>query len=309
MKKVFSYILCLVIIVFSAVSVCATRTDPADIYYIDELGFSIHTPLFNAATRSVNNLDISQEKYEEMLKDFEEEHIYYWGFSRLFYYNDNPELIIYGSDADINSLADISDYRLKDVIKRQISQWESVGATVVKSEMYKSYDAKYIMTHLKHGEEMYGINYYTIKNRKNIEIIMWCHDGEPVADTRQELVNMINTIKFDEPDNPEFYSKTYFFSIAENGRLTPLGESLILTGVIVLIQIIAGVVVLIILLNKRKKRRKAALAQTDLTTQPISGSPVQPALKTKFCIYCGTKLTENDGFCHVCGKSQNINSQ
>lgn len=294
MKKALSIILCFVILIFSVVGVSATKTDPEKVYYIKDLGFTIHTPLFTAATRDVNNLGISQAEYEEMLSDFEAMDIYYWGYSYLFYYNDNSELIIYGDNADINSLTDVSDSRLELSIKSQKEQWEKSGATVVKSEIYESYDAKYIMSHLRYGE-MYGINYYTVKNGKNIEIVMWCRYNEPTADARQELVNMINTIKFDKPADIHIYEKTFTLSIAENGKLTPLGRSLVLAAVILLIQLIAGVVVLVILLNQRKRRRQNALNQSFETA-------------IKFCIFCGTELKQKDNFCHRCGKNQNPNN-
>lgn len=310
MKKVFSYILCLVILIFSVVSVSAAKTDPEDVFYIEELGFTIEIPLYDSVTKNVNELELSQSEYEKLLKDFEEDSIYYYGYSDSYYwYNIITEIIIYGFDSDIRSFSNLSDSQMKKIIENHNKAWEKSGVNVVKSEIFESLNATYILTHFTDDEGNYAINYYTVENYKDIDIVMWSYGGEPPANVRQNFLRSINTIEFDEPTGMQIYEKTFTLSIAENGKLTPLGESLILTGVIVLIQIIAGVVVLIILLNKRKKHKKAALAQTDITTQPISDSPVQPAIKTKFCIYCGTKLNTNDTFCHKCGKNQNINSQ
>lgn len=313
MKKVFCFTISLMIILLSAFTVCASKTDIESIYYLEELGITIYTPLYDAvATRDVNKMDITQEEYEEMIDFFEKENLHFFGYSSLFsassqwYYDYYTELYIYGYDSSTLSLSSYSDAFLEKNIDQFNSDWEDAGLTVVKSEIYESYDTKYILSHIKDTEGNYAINYHTIENYKSIDIILWSYNGEPSSNAKTDLVSIINSIEFDEQADVQIYEKTFTLNIAENGKLTPLGESLILTGVIVLIQIIAGVVVLVALLSKRKKRRKAALAQTDITTQPISGSPVQPALKTKFCIYCGTKLTENDSFCHVCGKNQKV---
>lgn len=295
MKKAFSFILCLVILIFSVVGVSATKTDPEDTYYIEELGITIYVPLFTAATRNVNNLDISQEEYEEMVKNFEEENIYYYGYCTFYsYLGYLTELIIYGNESDTRSLSDKSDIILENHIYQQKQELEDLGVEVIKSEIYESFDAKYILFHFADSEGNYGINYYTIENYKVIDIVMWSYGGEPPASAKKDLLSVINTIKFDEPTGMQIYEKNFTLSIAENGKLTPLGESLILTGVIVLVQIIAGVVVLIILLNKRKKRRKAAQMMLN----------AQAEAEKKFCIYCGTQLKVSDTFCHRCGKSQ-----
>ncbi|MBQ7386233.1 MAG: zinc ribbon domain-containing protein [Ruminococcus sp.] len=291
MKKTFSFILCLVILIFSVVGVSA-KTDPEDLFYIEELGFTIEIPLYDSVTKNVNELDLSQSEYEQWLKDFEEDGIYYYGCSDSYYwYNIITEIIIYGFDSDLSSFSNLSDSRMKKIIENHNKGWEESEVTVVKSEIFESLNATYILTHFTDDEGNYAINYYTVENYKEIDIVMWSYGGEPPANARQNFLRSINTIEFDEPTGMQIYEKTFTLSIAENGKLTPLGESLILTCVIVLVQIIAGVVVLIILLNKRKKRRQNALTQNA-------------NIKTKFCIYCGTELNTGDTFCHKCGKNQ-----
>ena len=292
MKKIFSLAISLVLILFSVFGVCATVTDPDDVYYIEELGFSIHTPMYYGATKSVNHLEISQEQYEEFLDALEKQGVYYYGLSKLIYYDYYTEIYIYGEESDTRSLSSISDILLNTTIENQNEGWKEAGVTVVKNEIYESYDAKYIMTHFTDKEGNYAINYYTVENYKSIDIVMWCYGGEPSTDNKQELVTIINSIKFDEPTGKQIYEETFTFSIAKDGKFTPFGESLIITSVAVLIQIIAGIVILIVFVNKAKKRRKAA----------ISAETVQS--DSKFCIYCDAELKAVDTFCHKCGNKQ-----
>lgn len=322
MKKVFSITISLMIIILSIVSVSAS----GDTYVIDEIGISVNIPSgYVAITRDTPYDDTLGFTKEEFDSTFEENDVYLVAFPKLY---GAEQMILCSNDINIRSLSDFSDSELKEFAESDLEVYYEEGYEVSGYQIFDSHNATYIVTSFSDSNGDYAIHYWTIENYKTVNITCWCFGKEPTVNQKQIFLSFVNGITFDtedekfEPDdatnatsplygneNIQIYEKTFTLSIAENGRLTPLGESLILTGVIVLIQIIAGVVVLVILLNKRKKRRKAALAQTDITTQPISDSPVQPALKTKFCIYCGTKLTENDSFCHVCGKNQNINSQ
>ncbi len=293
MKKVFVTGISLLIVLVSVLSVSAV-TDPDDIYYIEELGITVETPYYTAATRVVNNLDISEAEYKEMLDDFEAGDIYYYGYSTSYaWYGHVTELFIYGEETDTRSLSTISDFAMEKTIENQNKGWEDAGVTVSKSEVYESHNAKYILTHFTDEENNYAINYYTVENYKSIDIVMWSYGGEPSASEKQHLVSLINTIEFDESTASEDLENILTFSIAENGKLTPLGEAIITAGVVILINIIAGIVVAIILVKKAKKRRHTAL----------SAQPPQP--ENKFCIFCGTQLNAKDSFCHKCGKNQN----
>ncbi len=293
MRKIFVTAISILIILVSVLSVSAL-TDPDDIYYIEELGITVQTPYYTAATREVNNLDISEAEYKEMLEDFEAGDIYYYGYSTSYaWYGNVTEIIIYGGEADTRSLSTLSDFALEKIVENLNKDWEDAGVTISKSEVYESHNAKYILTHFTDEEDNYAINYYTVENYKSIDIIMWSYGGEPSASEKQHLVSLINTIEFDEATASEDLENVLTFSIAKDGKLTPLGKSLVATAVVILIQLIAGVVVLVILLNKRKKRRQMALSQSIET-------------KNKFCIFCGTELKADDAFCHKCGKSQVI---
>ena len=311
MKKAFIVTLSIVLILLSAFSVCAE----SETYFISDLNLSIEVPSdYNVFARDMEENSFTLKKYgytkEELLNLLEESNIYFDGFN-------NPaseEIVITASKIKISDIAIFEDDELEEMIDASIKNHEAKGAEVLDCSIYVNSKTTYIVTTLCDPTEGNAINYYTINNYDAINIT--CCTYENPLDSKKELfASIIDNITFyayngvttlpDSDDNRDFttlttpvnddnikiYEKTFTLSIAENGKLTPLGESLILTGVIVLIQIIAGVVVLIILLNKRKKRRQNALTQNA-------------NINTKFCIYCGTELKQNDNFCYKCGKSQ-----
>ncbi len=303
MKKTIIFAFCIILMLVSPFSVCAASVRPEDKFYIEELGITLHAYMYNAVSKNHTNFDISDEDNEKVIKQMEESQIYLWCYSAL----NSEEIYVYGWD---NQLKSISMYNedgleeLRNVIKQD---YESTGAIVTKSEIYESYDTTYIVTHYSNEDNYFAISYYTIENNKSIEVIMFNYGSEPTASQRKNLIGLINSIEYSEKatsgsttpselsDFITYYENTFTLSIAENGKLTPLGESLILTAVVILIQIIAGVIVLIILLNKRKKRRQEALIKSDTT-------------HVKFCIYCGVQLTSNDNICSKCGKSQTLSA-
>ena len=301
MKKIFAIILTLFLIITTSISVNAIK-DP-DTFYIEELKLSINVPLYHVATRTENNFDMDPENYKEAVEDFEQKNIYLWGVSKFY----NQRLFLYGLDANVRSLELFNEKELNDVANNIKSNLEAQNYTIVKSDIIESYNATYVITHYYDTEENYAISYSTVKDYKDIVLTMWSYEGEPTADQRQKLISIITSIEFDadkqssetypsknqnettENNTPNNISKYY---TTKSFPPSPIVESLIITAVAVLIQIIAGIVILIVFVNKAKKRRNAALSAETVQSD------------SKFCIYCGAELKAVDTFCHKCGNKQ-----
>lgn len=305
MKRIFPITISLLCVLLSIVSVNATN----DTYVIDEIGISVNIPSgYIAITRDTQYDDTLGFTEEEFDSTFEANDVYLVAFPKLY---GTEQIILTSDDINIRMLSDFSDSELKEFAESELDNYYVAGYEVSGYEIFDSHNATFIVTSFSDSNGDYAIHYWTIENYKTINITCWCFGKEPTINQKQVFLSFINGISFETDDeqletndttnatsplydngNILVYDKNFTFTIAENGKLTPLGKSLIATGVVISINIIAGVVVLIILLNKRKKRRQIALNQSIET-------------RNKFCIYCGTQLTADNLFCHVCGKKQN----
>lgn len=312
MKKIFALIFCFILFILSALTVCAEN----ETYFIKELNFSIDIPSdYIVFTRNMED-SFTLKKYgytsESLTKALENNSIYLDAFSNSV----SEEIVVTAFELDVSDICIFDDEELEELAKAGLNNYKEQGAEILDCDVYTNTKTTYIITTYIDPIEGNGINYYTINNYYAINITCWTYDNELNDSNKKFFAETVDSITFhaynglttlpDTDDNSDtatqtapvyddnfmIYENTFTFSIAENGKLTPFGNSLIASAVIILVQITAGVILLIVFVNKAKKRRKAAL----------SAEAVQSDIK--FCIYCSTQLNAYDTFCHKCGNRQ-----
>lgn len=311
MKKVLCISFSLLFILFSAFSVYAEN----ETYFISDLNISIDIPSdYNIFTRDIEEDSFTLKKFrytkDELLETLEEKNIYFEAFKHY----PNESIVITSQKIKVSDICIFEDDELESMIDDSIQAHEAKGAKVSDCKVYVNKKTTYLVTTIFDPIHGNAINYYTINNYEAINITCWTYENDLDNTKKEFFASIIDSITYhaysedngkialtphQTPTEDIITEPIEVMEPIQKENITPLNIVIIITLVFFALFLTGSGVAAIIVVNKVKRNRKS----TDCnTTMPI-------VAKNKFCIYCSTKLTENDSFCHVCGKSQNINSQ
>jgi hypothetical protein len=201
-KRLLSLLLALVMVL----GLCPTAFAANNSYRLDELGMSIEIPSDHVVfTRDIKSNDPNLSAY-----GLTKNGMYSLMLERNIYLNAwdedvNYEIIVTMVDSPLGDYSQLSDTTLSALASSLASEYESVGITYLKSEIYQHNQAKFVKIYISqpnNGSTAYGLQYHTVYDGKAINITLQSYSGK-IGSTQEAIIKkIVNSLRFDKDPQP-----------------------------------------------------------------------------------------------------------
>ncbi len=172
-----------------------------DTYDLDELGMSIDLPEdLVVFTRDIKSNDPNLSEYgltkDSMISLMQERNIYLNAWDE----NISYEITVTMVDSPFADYNQFSDTSLNSLMPTLASEYESLGITFTKSELYQHTQAKFIKIYISQpnsGDTVYGLQYNTVYDNKAINVTLQSYSGKIDSNKESLIKEIVDTIHFD----------------------------------------------------------------------------------------------------------------
>ncbi len=243
-KRVFA-IACVIIILFVPITTLALGMET---YNIEEIGITIDIPSdWVAFTRDIDESNPILKNYgytkEQLLAYMKESGI----FLNAAPQDGSIEVIVRSFEIDFEDLNLLSDSELKTCSDGIVAEGEKAGMTITPVyEPYQHKQAKFLIFNIQQkigNTTVYGIEYFSVVNRKSIAITMQSYTGSMLSNSQeQEFKDIIDSTHFSGAsaivDQTNSQAKNTSNNIDSRLSITNIVFGLLLTSLVYTIPII-----------------------------------------------------------------------
>lgn len=187
---------CLALCLFSVSASAAGST-----YYLSELGMQIDLPedyivftrdtpaddpnfiLYGISKEDMDSLLVQQSMYLDAITS-----------------TGDAEVVVTMIESPLEDFNQLSDSTLKILASSFTSEYESMGITLLRSEVYQHSQAKFLKLYISRSSEqgtVYGLQYYTVYDSKAINVTLHSYLGEIGPYEEGALLDIVDTVRFD----------------------------------------------------------------------------------------------------------------
>lgn len=221
MKRIGSVFLaaCLALCLFSVSASAAGST-----YYLSELGMQIDLPedyivftrdtpaddpnfiLYGISKEDMDSLLVQQSMYLDAITS-----------------TGDAEVVVTMIESPLEDFNQLSDSTLKILASSFTAEYESMGITLLRSEVYQHSQAKFLKIYISRSSEqgtVYGLQYYTVYDGKAINVTLHSYQGEIGAYEESELLDIVDTVRFDtapQLNDPPAETEAFVYTDANTG--------------------------------------------------------------------------------------------
>ena len=141
------------------------------------------------------------------------------------------EIIITMYDSELSNYSIFSDTELSVLASTMVGQFESMGLTWIRSEVYNHSQAKFLKIYISQpsgDSTSYGLEYSTVYDSKTINIVLHSNTGAINYSQEKLLQGIIDSIVFDSApiqiDTPE-YSPSFVYTDSKTGAYFTVPEN------------------------------------------------------------------------------------
>lgn len=210
---------CLALCLFSVSASAAGST-----YYLSELGMHIDLPEdYIVFTRDTPADDpnfilygISKEDMDSLLV---QQNMYLDAITS----TGGTEVVVTMIDSPLEDFNQLSDSTLKILASTFTLEYESLGITLLRSEVYQHSQAKFLKLYISQSSEqgtVYGLQYYTVYDGKAINVTLHSYLGEIGAYEEGALLDIVDTVRFDtapQLNDPPAETEAFVYTDANTG--------------------------------------------------------------------------------------------
>ncbi len=196
-KSIKSFLLIIVFVLLFSTSTLASSST----YTIYELGLDITIPSGykvitkdTPANASVFS-DLGRTK-SDVIKQFEASNIYLNAISNA----SNEEIVVTMDTNLIDNFSALSDTSLKMLTSSWVNEYEKMGISVLKYDIYQHSQAKFVRVYFEDtANSVNGLQYYTIYNGKAMNFTIRSYSGEITTKQEQTIKTIVDSVKYDTP--------------------------------------------------------------------------------------------------------------
>lgn len=206
MKKFFALILTLALLFTLPTAAYAAASGTT--YRLDELGLRIDIPSdYYTFTRDIDDGDPSLDALglnkQDLLDSMESSNIYLDAWDAAT----NCEVVVTMTESTVNDFNLAGDAELDALADAFPSEYEKIGVTVEKIELYQHDQAKFFKLYINQDHpngsgKIYGLQFYTVYNYKAINVTLQSFSGQIDPDGESTITSIVNTVRFDTPTPP-----------------------------------------------------------------------------------------------------------
>lgn len=170
-------------------------------YNISELGLDITIPSgYKVITRDTpaNDSvfsDLGRTK-SDIIEQFEASNIYLNAISNVF----NEEVVVTMDTNTLDNFSALSDTSLKMLDSSFVNEYEKMGISVLKYDIYQHSQAKFVRVYFEDAaNSVNGLQYCTLYNGKAMTFTMRSYSGEITTNQEQTIKNIVDSVKYDTP--------------------------------------------------------------------------------------------------------------
>ncbi len=195
-------------------------------YNISELGLDITIPSsYKVITRDTpanatvfSDLGIIKA---DIMEQFEASKIYLNAVSDTA----NEEVVVTMEAIMIDNFSALSDTSLKALASSLINEYEKIGISILKYDIYQHSQAKFIRIYWEDAtNSVNGLQYYTAYNEKAMNFTMRSYSGEITTDQEQSIKSIVDSVRYDTPPieaSAETQTDTFIYTdVDTNTRFT-----------------------------------------------------------------------------------------
>ncbi len=199
MKKVYSFILMLVLVVSLTATAFAAS---GKTYKLGDLGMSIEIPSdYVVFTRDTPDDDPNLAAYKLSKKDLSDvmkaNNIYLNAWDK----DVTSEIVVTMVDSSFQDFNLLSDSMLTKMVSSIESQYADNGVSIEKYEIYQADQAKFLKLYIQQtddGDAIPGLQYCTVYDNKSINITLHSYSGKISAADETALKSIADTAHFDK---------------------------------------------------------------------------------------------------------------
>lgn len=196
-KGIKSLVIVLVLVLMFITSALASSST----YTISELGLDITIPSsYEVITKDTpanasifSDLGITKA---DIIEQFKASNIYLNAISN----TSNEEVVVTMETNTIDNFSALSDTSLKTFASSWINEYEKMGISVLKYDIYHHSQAKFVRVYFEDtANSVNGLQYYTIYNGKAMNFTMRSYSGEITPSQEHTIKTIVDSVKYNTP--------------------------------------------------------------------------------------------------------------
>lgn len=171
-------------------------------YMLDELGIEITIPSnYDVITQKTSPSNPVFDRLgttgSDLIKQFKTDNIYLNAIPKN---NTNEEIVVTMATNIIDNFSALSDTSLKMFASSWVNEYEKMGISVSKYDIYHHSQAKFVRVYFQDTvNSVNGLQYYTIYNEKAMNFTMRSYYGEITSKQEQTIKTIVDSVKYDTP--------------------------------------------------------------------------------------------------------------
>lgn len=170
-------------------------------YTISELGLDITIPSgYKVITKDTPAnasifSDLGSSK-ADIIEQFEASNIYLNAISNTF----SEEVVVTMDTNIVDNFSALSDTSLKMLASSLVNEYEKMGISVLKYDIYQHTQAKFVRVYFEDTvNSVNGLQYYTVYDRKAMNFTMRSYSGKISTSQEQTIKTIVDSIRYDTP--------------------------------------------------------------------------------------------------------------